>query len=92
MKYLRLNRNISEHVNDKTMERFNEFYTDAQFDLIKDTFCTYHNRNGTLSFADFAMIPINKDAGDMTNERGEWTKFIRHKLAHEWDEIKYTYT
>ena len=87
MKYLRISKIISAGVNDKTMERFNEFYTDAQFDLIKDIFCTYYNRNGTLSFADFAMIPINKDEGDMTNERGEWTKFIRHKLAHEWDDI-----
>ena len=91
MKYLRLNRNISERVNDSTMDQFNEFYTNGEFNLIKDTYCRYHNRNGTLSFADFAMIPINKDEGDMTNERGEWTKYIRHKLAHEWDEIKYTY-
>ena len=92
MKYLRLNVNISEPVRNKTMELFNEFYTGAQFELLKDTYCTYRNRNGKLSFADFAMIPINKNEGDMTNERGEWAKYIRHKLAHEWDEIKYTYT
>lgn len=87
MQYLRLSKIISERVTDKTMDLFNEFYTEAQFNLIKDTFCTYHHRNGALSFADFAMIPINKDPGDMSNERGFWTKFIRDKLAHEWDDI-----
>lgn len=92
MKYLKLSKFISERVTDKTMKQFNDFYTEAQFNLIKDTFCTYRNRNGKLSFTDFAMIPINKDEGDITNERGYWTKYIRNKLAHEWDEIKYTYT
>ena len=87
MKYLRISKIISEGITDKTMKRFNEFYTDAQFDLIKDIFRTYHNRNGILSFTEFAMIPINKDEGDMADERGEWTKFIRHKIAHEWDTI-----
>ena len=87
MIYIKINKAISERVTDKTMKLFNDFYTEAQFNLIKDTFCTYHNRNGALSFEAFAMIPINKDAGDMSNERGFWTKFIRDKLAHEWDDI-----
>ena len=64
------------------------FYTEPQLDTIKDIYNTYDNRGGELKFIPFAMIPINKDPGDMTNEHGEWTKFIRNRLAHEWDAMK----
>ena len=64
------------------------FYTEPQLDTIKDIYNTYNNRGGELTFAPFAMIPINKDPGDMTNEHGEWTKFIRNRLAHEWESMK----
>lgn len=64
------------------------FYTEPQLDTIKDIYNTYDNRGGELKFTPFAMIPINKDPGDMTNEHGEWTKFIRNRLAHEWDAMK----
>ena len=64
------------------------FYTEPQLDTIKDIYNTYNNRGGELEFAPFAMIPINKDPGDTSNEHGEWTKFIRNKLAHEWDSMK----
>lgn len=87
MPYIKINERIKPNVNAQTMKLFNEFYTESQFDLIKDIFCTYYNRDGILRFAQFAMIPIKKDPGDITNERGEWTKFIRSKLAHEWDDI-----
>ena len=83
-----INKRIKPNANVQTLKLFSEFYTDAQFDLIKDIFCTYHNRGGVLQFGRFAMIPISKDPGNMTKERGEWTKFIRHKLAYEWDSIK----
>ena len=71
-----------------TTKQINAFYTKAQFDTIKDIYNTYDNRGGELEFVPFAMIPINKDPGDMTTERGEWTKFIRNRLAHEWDAMK----
>lgn len=64
------------------------FYTKPQLDTLKDIYNTYDNRGGELTFTPFAMIPINKDPGDMTNEHGEWTKFIRNRLAHEWDAMK----
>lgn len=64
------------------------FYTEPQLDTLKDIYNTYDNRGGELEFMPFAMIPINKDPGDMTNEHGEWTKFIRNRLAHEWDAMK----
>lgn len=64
------------------------FYTVPQFDTIRDIYNTYDNRGGVLEFTQFAMIPINKDPGDMNNERGEWAKFIRNRLAHEWDSMK----
>ena len=64
------------------------FYTTPQFEMIKDIYNTYDNRGGELEFTPFAMIPINKDPGDMNNERGEWTKFIRNRLAHEWESMK----
>lgn len=64
------------------------FYTEPQLDTLKDIYNTYDNRGGELGFMSFAMIPINKDPGDMTNEHGEWTKFIRNRLAHEWESMK----
>lgn len=72
----------------KLTKRANNFYTESQLELLKDLYLTYRNRGGVLSFAQFALIPVNKNPGDMTNERGEWTKFIRQKLAYEWDKIK----
>lgn len=71
-----------------TTKQIYAFYSEPQLDAIKDIYITYFNRGGELKFTPFAMIPINKDPGDMTNERGEWTKYIRTKLAHEWDSIK----
>lgn len=82
-----VNKRIKPIIGASTMELFKEFYTDSQFDLIKDIFCTYTNRGGVLHFWKFAMIPINRDPGDMTNEHGEWTKFIRKKLAYEWNSM-----
>ena len=78
--------NIQPRAN--TVKQINTFYTEAQLDTIKDIYNTYNNRGGELQFTPFAMIPINKDPGDMNNENGEWTKFIRNRLAHEWDSMK----
>lgn len=72
----------------KTTQQIYAFYTEPQLNTIKDIYSTYDNRGGELEFTPFAMIPINKDPGDMTNEHGEWTKFIRNRLAHEWDSMK----
>ena len=72
----------------KETQQIYSFYSAPQFDVIKDIYNTYDNRGGELEFTPFAMIPINKDPGDMTNEHGEWTKFIRNRLAHEWDSMK----
>ena len=72
----------------KETQQIYSFYTVPQFDTIRDIYNTYNNRGGELEFTPFAMIPINKDPGDMTNEHGEWTKFIRNRLAHEWDSMK----
>ena len=71
-----------------TTKQIYSFYTEPQLDTLKDIYNTYDNRGGELEFAPFAMIPINKEPGDMTNEHGEWTKFIRNRLAHEWDAMK----
>ena len=71
-----------------TTKQIYSFYTEPQLDTIKDIYNTYNNRGGELEFTPFAMIPINKDPGDMNNERGEWTKFIRNRLAHEWESMK----
>ena len=71
-----------------TTKQINAFYTEPQLNTIKDIYNTYNNRGGELKFTPFAMIPINKDPGDMSNEHGEWTKFIRNRLAHEWDSMK----
>ena len=71
-----------------TTKQIYAFYTEPQLETIKDIYNTYDNRGGELEFTPFAMIPINKDPGDMTNEHGEWTKFIRNRLAHEWDSMK----
>ena len=72
----------------KMAKQIYSFYTAPQLDTIKDIYNTYNNRGGELEFTPFAMIPINKDPGDMNNERGEWTKFIRNRLAHEWNSMK----
>ena len=71
-----------------TTKQINAFYTESQLDTLKDIYNTYNNRGGELEFTPFAMIPINKDPGDMNNEHGEWTKFIRNRLAHEWDAMR----
>lgn len=71
-----------------TTKQIYSFYTESQLDAIKDIYNTYDNRGGKLEFTPFAMIPINKDPGDMTDEHGEWAKFIRNRLAHEWDAMK----
>ena len=85
MPHIIINKKIKPTVDTPTMTLFKDFYTDSQFNLIKDIFCTYYNRGGILNFSEFAHIPINKNPGDITNERGEWTKYIRNKMAHEWD-------
>ena len=72
----------------KITEQINAFYSEPQREMIQDIYNTYDNRGGELGFTPFAMIPINKDPGDMTDEHGEWTKFIRNRLAHEWDSMK----
>lgn len=72
----------------KATKQIYAFYTEPQLDVIKDIYNTYDIRGGELEFTPFAMIPINKDPGDMTHEHGEWTKFIRNRLAHEWDSMK----
>ena len=72
----------------ETTKQIQAFYTDSQLKTLKDIYNTYDNRGGELEFKHFAMIPINKDPGDMTGEHGEWTKFIRNRLAHEWDSMK----
>ena len=71
-----------------TTKQIYSFYTGPQLETIKDIYNTYNNRGGELEFAPFAMIPINKDPGDMASEHGEWTKFIRNRLAHEWESMK----
>ena len=71
-----------------TTKQIYSFYTEPQLDTLKDIYNTYDNRGGELEFTPFAMIPINKDPGDMTNEHGEWAKFIRNRLAHEWSAMK----
>ena len=82
MPHIIINKKLKPTVDTPTIELFKDFYTDSQFNLLKDIFCTYYNRDGVLPFKEFAMIPINKDPGDTTNERGEWTKFIRNRMAH----------
>ena len=72
----------------KWVKQIYSFYTEPQLETIKDIYNTYDNRGGELEFTPFAMIPINKDPGDMTNEHGEWTKFIRNRLAREWESMK----
>jgi hypothetical protein len=87
MSRLIINSKIKPQVCAKTMEVFNEFYTESQFNLIKDIFITYHNRGGVLPFVDFAMIPIKKDVWNIEKERGAWCRYIRRKLANEWNDI-----
>jgi hypothetical protein len=82
-----INKRIKLAIDAPTMELFKNFYTDLQFDLIKDIFCTYYNRGGVLRFVPFAMIPITKNAGSIKLERGAWTKYIRGKLANGWDDL-----
>ena len=82
-----INKKIKPTIGVQTMELFKNFYTDAQFSLIKDIFCTYFNRGGILQFREFAMIPINRDPGNMTDEHGKWTTFIRNKMAYEWNSL-----
>ena len=88
MPLIMINKKLKPSVNALTMELFKDFYTDAQFNLIKDIFCTYYNRDGVLPFKEFAMIPLTHDPGDITNETGEWAKYIRNKMAHEWNSMK----
>ena len=81
-------KNLNLHPWASATKQIYSFYTEPQFETIKDIYNTYNNRGGELAFTPFAMIPINKDTGDMNNEHGEWTKFIRRRLAHEWDSMK----
>ena len=88
MPRITLNKKIKLTVSEQTMKLFNDFYTDLQFNLIKDIFCTYHNRGGVLPFWRFAMIPISKDPGkNLEAEHGEWTKYIRARLAEQGREM-----
>lgn len=72
----------------KLTKRAARFYTETQVQLLHDLFTTYQNRGGVLRWTSFVAIPMDHDEGDMTNERGEWTKYIRGRLAHDWDSIK----
>ena len=70
------------------LERFKQYrvarnYSEYMFEHLYKIFCTYRDRGGILNFNEFASIPINKNPGDMTNERGEWTKYIRKRLAEQ---------
>ena len=82
-----INKKIKPFIGAQATELFKDFYTDSQFNLIKDIFCTYFNRGGILQFGKFAMIPINRNPGDITREHGEWTKYIRERLAYEWNSL-----
>lgn len=72
----------------KLTKRAAGFYTDAQLQLMRELFATYINRGGVLQWETFVTIPMNCDEGDLSCEKGSWTKYIRTKLAHEWDAIK----
>ena len=82
-----INKRLKPTVDTSTMELFKTFYADSQFDSLKEIFVTYHNRGGRLHFREFAKIPISRDPGDITRERGEWTKFIRKRMAYDWNAL-----
>ena len=80
------------NVKNTELERFKQYrvasyYSEYALECLYKIFCTYRDRGGMLKFSEFAYIPINKNPGDMTNEHGEWTKFVRNKMAHEWDSM-----
>lgn len=72
---------------DNEIKRFRKYeasqnYTDNEFNIIYDLFCTYRSRGGILNFSEFAWIPIKKDPGkNLDQEQGIWTKYIREHLS-----------
>ena len=78
---------------DNEIKRFKNYsvsknYTDNEFNIIYDLFCTYRSRGGELNFSDFAWIPIKHNPGNnIDNEQGIWVKYIRQHLADNWNNI-----
>ena len=74
----------------KRFKRYNasQYYTDNEFNIIYDVFCTYRSRGGILNFGEFAYIPIKHNPGnDIEYESGIWNKYIRNRLADNWNNI-----
>lgn len=79
---------------ENEIKRFKKYsvskkYNDHEFNIIYGIFCTYRSRGGLLTFHEFASIPFKRDQGNIGDESGVWNKYIRNKLAHEWDAIKH---
>ena len=77
---------------DNEIKRFKNYsvsknYTDIEFNIIYDLFCTYRSRGGELNFCDFAWIPIKCNPGNLEDEQGIWVKYIRQHLADNWNNI-----
>lgn len=77
---------------DNEIRRFKNYsvsknYTDNEFNIIYDLFCTYRSRGGELNFSDFAWIPIKCNPGNLEDEQGIWVKYIRNKLSTDWNNI-----
>ena len=74
------------------LERFKQYrvarnYSEYTFEHLYKIFCTYRDRGGILPFKEFALIPIARDLGDITNEPGTWPKYIRKRLAEQGCEL-----
>lgn len=56
-------------------------YSEDALKKLFEIYLEYHDKGGILEVWQFAEIPITHDAGDISIETGEWTKWIRERLA-----------
>ena len=56
-------------------------YSEVALKKLFEIYLEYHDKGGILEVWQFAEIPITHDAGDISIESGEWTKWIRERLS-----------
>lgn len=78
-----------EKCSDLTMlqDTVKDMYTDDELKCLWDIYLTYKQRGGRLHWTRFAMIPLTHKSGDIENETGMWTKYIREHLAEQGREM-----
>ena len=63
--------------------RIAQSYSEDALKKLFEIYLEYRDKGGALEVCQFAEIPITHDAGNLSIESGDWTKYIRKRLAEQ---------